>query len=118
NYIHLDHEGRVAASGGASYLWQGTRFSADFISGTGLRQQLTLPDGTVIPNGDHTLSYTVFNLGSMRDFHLGSGQLTARFDVVNVFDKVYQIRSGTGIGVFAPQYGMRRGFFGGLAWQF
>ena len=28
NYIHLDHEGRVAASAGASYLWSGTRFSA------------------------------------------------------------------------------------------
>jgi outer membrane receptor protein involved in Fe transport len=118
NYIHLDHEGRVAASGGASYLWQGTRFSADFIFGTGLRQALTLPDGTVIPNGDHTPSYTVVNLGSTHEFHLGSSLLTARFDVVNAFDKVYQIRSGTGIGVFAPQYGMRRGFFGGLAWQF
>jgi len=118
NYIHLDHEGRVAASGGASYLWQGTRFSADFIFGTGLRQQLVLPDGTVIPNGDHTPSYTVVNFGSTHDFHLGSSVLTARFDVVNAFDKVYQIRSGTGIGVFAPQYGMRRGFFGGLAWQF
>ena len=118
NHIHLDHEGRVAASGGASYLWQGTRFSADFIFGTGLRQALTLPDGTVIPNGDHTPSYTVVNLGSTHEFHLGSSLLTARFDVVNAFDKVYQIRSGTGIGVFAPQYGMRRGFFAGLAWQF
>ena len=118
HYIHLDHEGRVAASGGASYLWEGTRFSADFIFGTGLRQALTLPDGTVVPNGDHTASYTVVNLGSTHEFHLGSSLLTARFDVVNAFDKVYQIRSGTGIGVFAPQYGMRRGFFGGLAWQF
>jgi len=118
NYIHLDHEGRVAASGGASYLWQGTRFSADFIFGTGLRSELVLPDGMVIPNGDHTPSYTVVNFGSTHDFHIGSSVLTARFDVVNVFDKVYQIRSGTGIGVFAPQYGMRRGFFGGLAWQF
>ncbi|HEY0339702.1 MAG TPA: TonB-dependent receptor, partial [Steroidobacteraceae bacterium] len=27
HYIHLDHEGRVSASGGASYLWMGTRFS-------------------------------------------------------------------------------------------
>jgi outer membrane immunogenic protein len=27
---------------------------------------------------------------------------------------VYQIRSGTGIGVFAPQYGSRRGYFIGL----
>jgi len=118
NYIHLDHEGRVAASGGASYLWQGTRFSADFIFGTGLRQELVLPDGMVIPNGGHTPSYTVVNFGSTHDFHIGSSVLTARFDVVNVFDKVYQIRSGTGIGVFAPQYGMRRGLFGGLAWQF
>ncbi len=29
NYIHLDHEGRVSASGGVSYLWLGTRFSVD-----------------------------------------------------------------------------------------
>jgi len=44
NYIHLDHEGRVAASGGVSYLWQATRFSADFIFDTGLRADLILPD--------------------------------------------------------------------------
>jgi outer membrane receptor protein involved in Fe transport len=119
NYIHLDHEGRVAASGGMSYLWMQTRFSADFIFDTGLRQALVLPDGSVIPNGDHTPSYTQVNFGLSHDFHpAGSGPLTARFDVINAFDKVYQIRSGTGIGVFAPQYGARRGFFGGLAWQF
>jgi hypothetical protein len=33
--------------------------------------------------------------------------------VLNVFDTVYQIRSGTGLGVFAPQFGPRRGFFAG-----
>ena len=27
NYIHLDHEQRVNASAGASYLWDGTRLS-------------------------------------------------------------------------------------------
>jgi outer membrane receptor protein involved in Fe transport len=119
NYIHLDHEGRVAASGGISYLWMQTRFSTDFIFGTGLRQALVLPDGTSIPNGDHTPSYTSVNFGVSHDFHLASsGPLTARFDVINAFDKVYQIRSGTGIGVFAPQYGTRRGLFGGLSWQF
>lgn len=48
----------------------------------------------------------------------GSGPLTVRFDVINVADKVYQIRSGSGVGVFASQYGPRRGFFGGLAWKF
>jgi outer membrane receptor protein involved in Fe transport len=119
NYIHLDHEGRVAASGGVSYLWLGTRFSGDLIFGTGLRQALFLADGSDIPNGDHVPSYTQVNLGLSHDFLLtGSGPLTARLDVINLFDKVYQIRSGTGVGVFAPQYGARRGLFGGLAWKF
>jgi outer membrane receptor for ferrienterochelin and colicins len=119
NYIHLDHEGRVAASGGVSYLWHGTRFSADMLFGTGLRDDLALPNGSDIPNGNHTPSYTQVNLGLSHEFRLaGSGPLMARFDVINVLDKVYQIRSGTGIGVFAPQYGPRRGLFGGLAWQF
>jgi outer membrane receptor for ferrienterochelin and colicins len=40
NYIHLDHEQRVTASAGASYLWDGTRFSADMLLGTGLRADL------------------------------------------------------------------------------
>jgi outer membrane receptor protein involved in Fe transport len=119
HYIHLDHEGRVAASGGVSYLWHETHLSADFIFGTGLRQDLTLPDGTTVPNGDHTPSYTQVNLGASHDFHLSdTSMLSARFDVINVFDKIYQIRSGTGVGVFASQYGPRRGFYGGLAWQF
>ncbi|HEY4918841.1 MAG TPA: outer membrane beta-barrel protein, partial [Xanthobacteraceae bacterium] len=38
-----------------------------------------------------------------------------RFDVINVTDDIYLIRSGTGIGVFAPQYGPRRGYFFGLS---
>jgi len=119
NYIHLDHEGRVSASGGVSYLWRGTRFSADMLFGTGLRADQILPDGTDIPNGAHLPSYTQINLGVSHAFNLaGRAPLTVRFDVVNAFDEVYQIRNGTGIGVFAPQYGPRRGFFGGLAWQF
>ena len=109
----------IAASGGVSYAWLGTRFSADFIFNTGLRQSLTLADGTTIPNGDHTPSYTQVNLGASHQFHFGnSGPLTLQLAIVNVFDKVYVIRSGTGIGVFAPQYGQRRGLFAGLAWEF
>ena len=119
NYIHLDHEGRVAASGGASYLWRGTRVSTDFLFGTGLRTDLALPDGSSIPNGGHVPSYTQINFGLSHAFRLaGSSTLTARFDVINVTDKTYQIRDGSGIGVFAPQYGPRRGFFGGVAWDF
>ena len=57
--------------------------------------------------------------GLTHDFEIaGSGPLTVRFDVINVADKVYQIRSSSGVGVFASQYGQRRGFFGGLAWKF
>ena len=119
NYIHLDHEGRVSASGGVSYLWMGTRASVDALLGTGLRQDLTLADGSIIPNGDHTPSYTQVNLGLSHAFEMPStGPVTVRFDVINVADKVYQIRSGSGVGVFAPQYGPRRGFFGGVSWRF
>jgi hypothetical protein len=119
NYIHLDHEGRVSASGGVSYLWLGTRFSVDALFGTGLRDDLALPNGSDVPNGNHTPSYTQINFGLSHAFELPStGPLTVRFDVINATDKIYQIRSGTGIGVFAPQYGPRRGFFGGLSWKF
>jgi outer membrane receptor for ferrienterochelin and colicins len=119
NYIHLDHESRVTASGGVSYGWMGTRASIDALFGSGLRDDLTLPSGLVIPNGDHTPSYTQINLGLSHAFEIpGSGPLTARFDIINVADKIYQIRSGSGVGVFAPQFGPRRGFFGGLSWKF
>jgi outer membrane receptor for ferrienterochelin and colicins len=119
NYIHLDHEGRVSASTGVSYLWFGTRVSVDALLGSGLRDDLTLANGSTIPNGDHTPSYTQVNFGLSHAFDIGgSGPLTVRFDVINVADKVYQIRSGSGVGVFAPQFGPRRGFFGGVAWKF
>jgi outer membrane receptor for ferrienterochelin and colicin len=116
HYIHLDHEQRVTASGGASYLLGHTRFSADFLVGSGLRADLSLPDGSSIPNGAHLPYYAQVNLGSSHVFHLGdAGTLTARLDVINVLDKRYEIRDGTGVGVGAPQYGPRRGLFFGVS---
>jgi outer membrane receptor for ferrienterochelin and colicins len=123
NYIHLDHEQQFTASGGASYLWRDTRFSADFLLGSGLRADLALPPGvmtayggTDIPNGEHLPYYTQVNTGITHIFQIPSaGTLTARFDVINIFDKEYQIRNGTGVGVGAPQYGPRRGLFFGLS---
>jgi len=116
NYIHLDHEQRVNASAGASYLWDGTRFSADMLFGSGLRADQPLPDGSSIPNGAHLPTYAQVNLGSTHAFQFsGTGALTVRFDVINVFDKIYQIRNGTGVGVGAPQFGPRRGLFFGLS---
>lgn len=111
HYIHLDHEQRFTASGGASYLWRDSRFSADFLVGSGLRSTPGL-----IPNGDHLPEYTQINLGASHVFHIpNAGTLTARIDVINAFDKIYEIRNGTGVGVGAPQFGPRRGFFVGVS---
>ncbi len=92
--------------------WCGTRLSSDMIYGSGLRSD-DANIGTVPP-------YTQFNVGIAREFLLPDDPkpMTIRFDVINVFDTVYQIRSGSGIGVFAAQYGPRRGFFGGVSKKF
>jgi outer membrane receptor protein involved in Fe transport len=41
--------------------------------------------------------------------------VTLRFDIVNLFDKIYELRDGSGIGVFAPKFGARRGFYAGIS---
>jgi opacity protein-like surface antigen len=71
----------------------------------------------VCPNCDHLPSYWQVNTGLSHEFANGWNGLpvTVRFDVVNVTDNIYQIRSGTGIGVFAPQYGPRRGYYFGIS---
>jgi len=86
-----------------------TQFTMSMICGSGLRSGFA--------NMDHVPAYFVVNLGTERELELvpGAKPLTARFDVTNVSDRKYELRSGTGIGVFAPQYGARRGFFVGLS---
>ncbi len=113
HYIYTDHTQFITVSAGLSYLWDGTRFSADLIYGSGLRT-----DAPDIPNGDSVPAYTQVNLGVSHEFHWFEEPTTLRFDVVNLFDDVYQIRDGDGIGVFAPQYGPRRGYFVGLSQKF
>ncbi|HYA65796.1 MAG TPA: TonB-dependent receptor [Burkholderiaceae bacterium] len=115
NYIHLDHEQKVTASAGASYKWGETRVGTDFLLGSGLRANEPLPGGGDIPNGTHLPYYTQVNASATHEYHLVSGgTLTVRFDVINVFDREYEIRNGTGVGVGAPQWGPRRGYFVGL----
>src|SRR5262249_5317923 len=111
NWINTDHSQVWTGSGGVSYLWNGTRFSTDVIYGSGLRAGFA--------NTDHTPPYAQVNLGMSRDFYIpGWNPITARFDVVNVTDTSYVLRTGSGIGVFAPQYGPRRGYYFGLAQKF
>ena len=111
HFIYTDHTQILTGSAGLSYLWNGTRFSADMFYGSGLR------------SGDANIGtqqpYAQINVAMTHEFQgWNMKPLTLRFDVVNVFDTLYQIRSGTGIGVFAPQYGPRRGFFTGLSQKF
>ncbi|KJC41424.1 ligand-gated channel [Bradyrhizobium sp. LTSP885] len=107
--VYTDHAQIWTGSLGASYLWNGTRFSASMIYGSGLRSGFA--------NTDHLPGYTQVNLGLSHDFNIvaPSKPTTIRFDVVNLFDSIYQIRDGSGIGVFAPQYGPRRGFYVGIS---
>jgi outer membrane receptor protein involved in Fe transport len=63
--------------------------------------------------------YYPVNIGFQHDFHLSKkNQIQVRFDIVNLFDSAYELRDGTGVGVGAPQWGQRRGFYGGVSWVF
>ncbi|HET6970851.1 MAG TPA: TonB-dependent receptor [Phenylobacterium sp.] len=114
HYIYLDHDQTVTASGGATYKFSGaTRASFDVIYGSGLRRDGDVPNGSKLP------SYLQVNVGAAHDFTgLPGGPLTVRADVINVFDKKYEIRDGTGVGVGAPQFGPRRGAFVGVTKAF
>ena len=73
-----------------------------------------------VPNGGKLPGYWVFNAVIAQNFS-GPGMLNGvsiRADVLNLFDKKYQLRSGTGVGVGAPQWGERRGFFVGISKKF
>ena len=75
--------------------------------------------GDPIPNGSSVPQYYSINLGAEQSFKLARNRfLKARLDVVNVTDNIYQLRSGSGVGVNAAQYGERLGFFGSLSYVF
>jgi outer membrane receptor protein involved in Fe transport len=127
HWIYLDHDQRVSGSFGAAYTWKevhgSTHVYVDAIYGTGLRQNGGGVEGNdpsaPIPNGASVGTYYTVNMGVEQDMKLDKTRvLKARLDVVNITDNVYELRSGTGVGVNAAQYGMRRGIFGTLGLAF
>jgi outer membrane receptor for ferrienterochelin and colicin len=107
--IHTDHDQKMTASAGVSYLWMDTRFSTDIIAGSGVRTS----NGT--PNGGSVPSYEQVNFGISHRFEQApGGPIEIRADLINVLDETYLIRSQSGIGVAAPQFGPRRTFFVGV----
>jgi outer membrane receptor protein involved in Fe transport len=108
NWIYLDHNQSWTGSAGAAYTFNrtsdyATRVSADFIYGNGLRKTVVTPNDQAIPN------YAVINLSAAQKLPVkGTRGATVRLDVLNLLDSSYQLRDGTGVGVGAPQFGLRR----------
>jgi outer membrane receptor protein involved in Fe transport len=109
HYHYTDDMQMLTGSAGAAYRWNQTLFSINMKYGSGL------PTG--FANSSFNEPYVTANLGIAHEFQAftGAKPITVRFDVVNLFDKIYELRDGSGIGVFAPQFGARRGFYAGLS---
>ena len=111
HWIFLDHDQRITASLGGSYTWQDWKGAFDILYGSGLHRGFanikTVPE------------YSTVNLSLQRNLKIPKiGLFKIRFDVLNLLDNVYELRDGSGIGVGAPQFGQRRGFYGTVAYDF
>jgi hypothetical protein len=111
NWVFLDHDQRFTGSAGVSYIWNDWKAGIDGLYGNGLRRGFA--------NTMKIHPYETFNLNLQRRIKITEKtSVVVRFDVVNIFDKIYELRDGSGIGVGAPQFGQRRGFYGTVAYDF
>jgi len=111
HWVFLDHDQRFTASTGVSYTWNDWKAVIDGLYGNGLRRGFA--------NTQKNEPYETFNLSLQRRIKLTEKtSVVVRFDVVNLLDKIYELRDGSGIGVGAPQFGQRRGFYGTVAFDF
>jgi outer membrane receptor protein involved in Fe transport len=107
HYVFLDHDQTFSASAGAAYTWHTWTATFDGLYGSGLRSGFA--------NTGNLPFYVQINAGIIKTIKVeGWGEVQARLSVINLFDHIYEIRNGSGIGVFAAQYGPRRSFFGSL----
>jgi hypothetical protein len=111
-YTYASDAQTISASLGSSYRWSNMLASIDGIYGSGLRAGFA--------NEQHSPGYTQWNGAVARYFYPWQSQkpLSLRLSVINLFDHSYVLRSATGVGEFAPQYGPRRALFAELTQQF
>ena len=111
HYIFLDHDQTFTNSAGASYNVRGWMFSIDGIYGSGLRSGFA--------NTGNLPFYIQVDAGITKRMPIpnNGGVLEFRGAIVNLADHTYLVRNGTGIGVFANQYGPRRALYGGIKWE-
>ncbi|GEM15942.1 outer membrane receptor for iron transport [Gluconobacter oxydans NBRC 3293] len=110
--IQLDHQGEFTATAGASWTTKHDMAYADFVYGYGLRSGFA--------NLEKEPQYDDFNIGYQHTFtKVPFGHdIKVRADVVNLFDKRYQLRDGSGVGIYQAQYGQRRGTFFAVVSEF
>ena len=116
NYIFTDHSQDWTASAGAALKIANPlgelQPSLALTYGSGLRAGD--PAG-VVPNGGKEEAYVQVDFGIAQTIGADKDRaLTLRFDVTNLFDRVYLAHEGSGVGGGQPQYGPRRAFFVGL----
>lgn len=114
HYIYVDHDQTVTLSGGAHYHFGNSQLSADFLYGSGLRQ--TPAGGT--PNSGTLPRYATVNTTLTRTWKTPVGKVEGRLALINLFDRSYLLRDGSGVGVGAPQFGPRRTVYAGLSTSF
>jgi len=111
NWVFLDHDQRFTGSAGISYTWNDWQAAIDGLYGNGLRRGFA--------NTQKNHPYETFNVSLQRRIKITEKTaVKIRFDVVNILDTIYELRDGSGIGVGAPQFGQRRGFYGTIAYEF
>ncbi len=125
HWVHLDHDQRWTASAGTAYTFFHTtrtplRLSATVVYGSGLRAD---DDANGIPNGLALTPYATVNFSAVQTIHntfgkAWQGDTQLRLDVINLGDHTYMLRDGSGIGVSAPQYGLRRTILCGVSQGF
>jgi len=109
--ILLDHQPVHGASAGVSYGPHPYLFSADAVYSSGLASGFadtqTLPEVLQInASAERTVSVPGFL------------PISIRVSVLNVLDRVNEIRSAQGIGIFQAAYGPRRTLYGTLSFRF
>jgi hypothetical protein len=110
HYIFLDHDQTFTSSAGIAYNLHGFLLTADGYYQSGLRKGFA--------NTGNLPYYIQLNLGIVKKLVLPNiGGVELRLVMQNANDHIYQIRNGTGIGVFSAQYGPRRAIFGGIKWD-
>jgi len=118
HYIHLDHDEHYTGSAGIAYAafrnsGDPARVSADLVNGSGLRASNEIPNGRALPG------YYVINLSATETLKQALWRgVELRLDVLNLLDRKYEIRDGTGVGVGAPQFGLRRTVLAGITQKF